>query len=606
MIDEEGMLLSIEKEVIKMTSNPLNVEVDKQQSEAANDVESSPAQDQPTHTPNKNSNSPQRVTTTVASAKKKTLANSIGHYEEEHSLPWSEFVPYGAIGDIASSLTSWKKHVKVPVAIANYLDDYFECTRAGSTVETEIFAGIINFFSCMYIIAVLPPSFARAGYDSLAVACAISLMCGIGSIACGLVTNTPLIVAPSAAVSIYFASNLQQNGLSTTQGNMAVTYAGMTFLLLGVIGPLGRFITKMIPKYIQIATTIGIGLLTVLSAFVEIRLVVQGKYTLVAVGKITDEIIIAFSGLILIWIGNYYHSKVSYLIGLAWGTFLWWTSQDLWPTLWAEVPTIKAVDFHDISDSANTIALVFQIVILLILTLFGLAKALCDLALITPPDDSIPKGRYIVVIVGACNILSGLISGPPIILSPETASGIKAGAKTGLSAIVCGSFFLLSVFFAPVFKSIPPAATSPILIMVGLILFQNIKKIDFSNLYGIPAFVCMTLIPFSDSIIAGLGFGFVTYIIISIITGDIKRLFQDFVEYYFPSEERVSIQTDITSSASVSLGELQSLPSRANRNKANRRGSAINATSARRASVAFMSNISTEVNMETGVDQQML
>ena len=580
-----------------MTSNPLN---------HANDGESqeSSTQQQDLADPTPPPSPPRRVApksdappspTKLAKAKK--FVSSIGHYDTEHELPWKEFIPYDRMSSLWRSSTTWTERIKVPVVIATLLDDHFECTRYGSTVETEIFAGIINFFSCMYIIAVVPPSFEKAGYDSLSVACAISLMCGIGSVACGLITNTPLIVAPSAAVSIYFATNVQQNNLSTGQGNMAVTYAGITFLLLGVIGPVGRFITKLIPKYIQISTTIGIGLLTVLSAFSEIDLVVQGKYTLLEVGKVTDEIVIAFSGLILIWIGNYYHSKVSYLIGLAWGTFLWWTSQDLWPTLWAEVPSIKGDYFHDISNSPNSMLLVFQIVILLLLTLFGLAKALCDLALITPPDDSIPKGRFIVIIVGACNILSGLLSGPPIILSPETASGIKAGAKTGLSAIVCGILFLLSVFFAPFFKSIPPAATSPILVMVGMILFQNIRKIDFSNVYGIPAFVCMTLIPFSDSIIAGLGYGFVTYMIISVITGDIKNLLRDFLQYYFPAEDRVSIQTDITSSASVSLEQLQNLPTRSVRIKKN----------ARRASTAFITNIAQEINMEApDVEQQML
>eukprot|EP01034_Spumella_vulgaris_P036095 gene36095-44513_t len=156
---------------------------------------------------------------------------------------------------------------------------------------------------------------------------------------------------------------------------------------------------------------------------------------------------------------------VSYLIGLFWGTVIYWSVAHLWPVLWADVPTLSVDGFSGISDP-SAILLVFEIFLLNVLSIFGLAKAMCDLAGITPTNESIPRGRALLVVIGVANLISGLFNGPPIMISPESSSGIKAGSKTGLSSVVGGSLFILSVFFAPLFSAIPPAGTTPVLIMI--------------------------------------------------------------------------------------------------------------------------------------------
>jgi AGZA family xanthine/uracil permease-like MFS transporter len=435
------------------------------------------------------------------------------------------------------------------------LEDYFECVRAGSSVETEIFAGFINFFSCMYVLAVVPQQMGKVGYDTETSAAVISFVTGIGSILCGIFTNTPLIVSPATAVSIYFVTNLQQYSLSLHSANLIVMYGGIFIVCLGIIGPLSRLISKVIPSYIQIGTTIGIGLLTALSGYSEINLVVPGRYTLLTVGTIDSQVCIAISGIILIAIGIYYHSRFAYLIGLVWGTFLWWSSQNAWPNSIASLPDFSG-DFFGPFHDTNGILVTFEMIFLIILTLFGLAKALCELAYITTTFEAIPKGRLLLVIIGLTNIGSGFIYGPPIILSPECASGIKAGARTGLSSVVAGMIFLLSVFFAPLFTAIPSAATSPVLIMIGMILFQNVKYIDFSSKYGIAAFITLTLIPFTDSIMGGLGFGYATFFIISFLNGDVKENAEKFLAFYFGSSEDETEGSKGGAATRVSLNRL--------------------------------------------------
>lgn len=132
--------------------------------------------------------------------------------------------------------------------------------------------------------------------------------------------------------------------------------------------------------------------------------------------------------------------------------------------------------------------------------------SLSNLAVLTREDSTIPRGRWIFIVCGIFTIISGLVCSVPILVSPESSASIKEGAKTGLSAVVAGLLFLLSLFFSPLFENVPSAGTSPVLIMIGVILFQNVSRVDWRNIaYAAPAFVVLFYIPFTYSIIQGKG-----------------------------------------------------------------------------------------------------
>lgn len=143
-----------------------------------------------------------------------------------------------------------------------------------------------------------------------------------------------------------------------------------------------------------------------------------------------------------------------------------------------------------------------------------------DLASLTNDDGSIPRGNWLYIVCGLSTIVSGYFSGPPILISPESAGGIKAGAKTGLSTLVCGLLYVVSIFFCPMFAEVPPSGTSPLLILVGMLLFMNVGRINW-NAPGdaVPAFFNILLIPFSYSIMCGVGFGYLLYFMIGLSTG---------------------------------------------------------------------------------------
>jgi adenine/guanine/hypoxanthine permease len=424
----------------------------------------------------------------------------------------------------------------LPTFLQHWVDlaeSFFECQTHGSSVGIEIFAGIVNFFSCMYCLPVIPEQMHAAGYTEEAAFAAICFVGGLGTIASGFLTNTPLIVAPPTAVSIFLCSGLQSEGLSPLDGNAAVVISGIAMFIIGIFAPIGRVITRLIPSCIQAGTTVGIGLLTAFAGAHEVHLIVEGEYTLLKIGRITNEVLIALSGLVILGALVIHHSKIAYVVALAWGTVIWWTQQNIWPKTWLALPTFESDHLHE-ADQA-TLILAFSLIFLNILTLFGLAAALCSLAGLIQRDGSIPRGRFLVLVIGVCNIFSGILYGPPMILSPEAVGGIKAGARTGLSAIVCGTLFFFAIFWGPFFTAIPPAGTSPLLIIVGMQLFMNIQRIDFHEpKYGIPGFCCLFFIPFTNSIICGVGVGYAMYILLNIFTLDFFHEFALWWERYFP------------------------------------------------------------------------
>lgn len=285
---------------------------------------------------------------------------------------------------------------------------------------------------------------------------------------------------------------------------------------------------QLIPVCIQAGTAVGIGLFTSLVGAIEIGLVVTGQYTLVEMGEITPEIVISICGLIIAAIGLHYHIKGSFCIALIFGTLVWWIHKDAWPDTVVKSPE---VDFYKFTHEhiSDIVLLTCDLIFLYILTLSGLVSSFSYLAGLVREDGTTPRNKWVFIMCGVTTVLSGLGSGPPILLSPESAAGIKAGARTGLSTCVCGLLFCLSVFFSPIFEAVPNAGTAPLLMLIGVILFQNVKRVDWNVITeSVPAFSCLFFIPLTYSIVQGVVLGYITYIIINLFTGDLYYNALDF------------------------------------------------------------------------------
>jgi adenine/guanine/hypoxanthine permease len=264
---------------------------------------------------------------------------------------------------------------------------------------------------------------------------------------------------------------------------------------------------------------VGIGLITALAGAIEVKMVVRGKYTILDMGELTPEVVTAIANLIIVAVLLHYHVKGAFCTGLIVGTFMWWIISKEWPDSVVTAPTV-ASETGDIHNS-RIILFIFNMFFLYVLTLNGLGRSLSDLAQLTKSNGAIPRGNFLFIVAGLTTMLSGYITGPPILISPESAAGIKAGAKTGLSTLICGILFGISIFFAPIFAAVPAAGTAPLLIMVGVMMFGNAKRVDWTDYkIAVPAYCVLFFIPFTYSILRGVAIGYVIYVMIGLFTGD--------------------------------------------------------------------------------------
>lgn len=211
-----------------------------------------------------------------------------------------------------------------------------------------------------------------------------------------------------------------------------------------------------------------------------------------------------------------------------------WAQKNDWPNGILGLTEFKVLNYGD-SSSPYRALLVIDLLFLYIIYLNGLIYSLGDMAQLIRDDGAVPRKRWLYILCGAMTILSGYLMGAPMLISPESAAAIKDGAKTGLSAVVCGMLFLVSTFFIPVFTAVPAAGIAPILIMLGALLFQNVTKLDWhDNQQNTVAFIVLFFIPFTYSVIQGVIIGYVVHISVGLMTGS---LFTDFIymkNIYFP------------------------------------------------------------------------
>ena len=421
----------------------------------------------------------------------------------------------------------------------SWLDDMceilFHIQARESTILGEVYYGFVHFVSCLYVLAVIPQQLVTAGYSDKTSVVTTALCCGFGSVIGGLFMNLPYVLAPPTVVSIYLVVFLREKGLGPEYGNAAVILSGVSLMFFGH-KPLAHFVGTLIPLPIQVGAAVGIGLLTALAGATEVDLIKNGgQFQLLKKGEVSAEQLIAISGLVIISVAIHYHIKAAFCLGLIFCTFSWWIYDNDWPSAITERPTFFLTGYTGFTTD-NTPLLTFDLVFLYILYLSGITTSLSNLAGLTRENGETPRGRWIFIVCGLLTILSGLLNGPPILISPESAAGIKAGAKTGLSTFVCGLLFLVSMFMSPIFQHVPHAGTSPVLLMIGTLLFQNVNRIDWSDLKdAAPAFCVLFFIPFMYSVVEGVLMGYYIYLLIGLCTGDLAHNCAEFVKYYFPS-----------------------------------------------------------------------
>ena len=364
--------------------------------------------------------------------------------------------------------------------------------------------------------------FNHCSYDPAQTASNIAAMMALGNFISAFVTNLPFVISPLVAVNLFIIDYLVDNEAGVHEGNIASIWAGVLLCIFGS-KPFAIIFLKLIPRSLQAATAVGIGLLVSLSGAIEIGLIVQGNRTLVDMGELSAPIIIGLVTVVLIGVLYQCHIKGAFVIGLVFGSIIQWTTENSWPNAFSDIPTTsKEYNIFDFNDV--TVPLIFSTFAICFAILVGITRAFSDLAQLTHANGHIPRARLLFIVCGIISIISGLNGGPPFTLSNETPVALKDGAKTGLSVLVSSFLFFILIFVAPLFTEIPVAGTMPILFMIGVFLIANAKKIEWTVMAdALPAYFVIFIIPFTQSVLHGFIFGFVIYTMMAIVSGHFKE-----------------------------------------------------------------------------------
>jgi len=445
------------------------------------------------------------------------------------------------------------------------LDRYFKITERGSTVEREIRGGLVTFFTMSYIIVLNPLiiGFATDQDGALlgsstdkpnlaAIAAGTALVAGVMTILMGVVANYPLALATGLGLNAFVAFSVA-NQMTWADAMGLVVIEGLVILVLVLTG-FREAVFHAVPAQLKIAISVGIGLFIALIGFVDagfVRRIPDAAHSTVPVqlgqnGQLSGWPVLVFAiGLVLIvslWVLKV---RGAILISIIATTVLaiiveaiadlgpstenpkgWSLNVPAWPDDIIATPHFDTVGEFSLLGSWGNAGVVT--VLLLIFTLMladffdtmGTMTAIGAEAGLLQEDGTPPNTRRILVVdslAAAAGGAAGVSSNTSYI---ESASGVGEGARTGLASVVTGLLFLAAIFVAPVVEIIPSEAAVPALVLVGFLMMQQVKGIDWDDLeIAIPAFLTIVLMPFTYSISVGIGAGFLAYVLIKVIRG---------------------------------------------------------------------------------------
>lgn len=422
------------------------------------------------------------------------------------------------------------------------LAKFFHLTEHKTTVKKEILAGLTTFSTMAYILAVNPSILSRTGMDFNALITATALAAAIGTLVMALYARLPIGVAPGMGLNAFFAYTIVSSmGYSWQFALTAVFLEGVIFIFLSMFR-IREAIINSIPENLKHAISVGIGLLIALIGMANAGIIETGMHhvgdgkldgVILKMGNITSiGPLIALIGLIVSAVLMYRNVNAALLIGILAATVvgipLGITHFPANGHLVSLPPSLAPVAFKLQFDKIFTLDMVMILFTLLMVNLFdtvGTLIGLCNKAGLLDEKGRLPRAKQALMADAVGTTAAGLLGTSVVTAYVESASGIAAGGKTGLTSFTVAIMFLLSLFFAPVFAMIPQAATAPALIIVGMLMMGAVTKINFNDVTeAIPAFLAIVMMPYSYSIAEGIVFGMLSYVLLKVLTGQYKSI----------------------------------------------------------------------------------
>ena len=415
------------------------------------------------------------------------------------------------------------------------LERIFGLRGHGTTVRTEVFAGFTTFLTMAYIVVVNPAILSEAGLPVAAVAAATCLAAGFGSLLMGFIANYPLALAPGMGLNAYFTYTVvKAMGVPWETALGCVFLSGAAFLVLTLVG-VRQMIVAAIPRSLFAAVAAGVGLFIAFIGLRDAGIITPNPATAVGLGDLTKPTAaLSILGLLVIGGLQAWRVKGAMLIGIVLTAAAGWALGLAHVTPGGySLTAISATAFRlDIPGALNLKggfgATLLEIVfVFLFVDLFdnvGTLVAVTKRAGLVDEAGAIPRLNRI-LIADSVATMAGALAGTSTVTSYiESASGVAAGGRTGLTSVTVGILFLITLIFAPLVQAIPSAATAPALILVGAMMVGALVEVDWADPgVAIPAFLTMVTIPLSYSIANGLAFGITSFAALKLVRGQARR-----------------------------------------------------------------------------------
>ncbi len=424
------------------------------------------------------------------------------------------------------------------------MERFFKLKEHGTTFKTEIIAGLTTFFAMAYIIFVNPSYLSQAGMDYTSVLVATCVSAAIGCFLTAFLANVPFAQAPGMGLNAFFTFSVCFGmGYTWQQALTIVFISGILFLIIAV-SPVRSKIISSIPAPLKAAISAGIGLFICFIGLLNADIVKLTGDTIVdgvVVGTdfsdlgaiLTSGPALALIGVLITGVLMAWKVKGAMFIGIIATTLigipmgLTHAPASLTENAITLAPTLFKFDFGGLF-SHGVLPVVTAIVTFAMCDCFDTVGTLIGTASnagMLDKDGNLPHGDKALVADACATVVGACLGTSTVTTFVESSTGISEGGRTGLTSVVVGILFLLSVVFAPIAGIIPTQATAPALIIVGMLMIGNVAKIDWSDIeVALPCFLTIIMMPFAYSISDGIGFGFISYCVLKIFRGKFKEV----------------------------------------------------------------------------------
>lgn len=421
-----------------------------------------------------------------------------------------------------------------PPADAGLLEKFFQLKANGTNVKTEILAGLTTFMTMAYIIFVNPAILVNAGMDKGAVLVATALASAVATLFMGLYANYPFALAPGMGLNAFFAFGLVLGMGLTWQSALGAVFVSGCIAVIVTLTRLRESLIRAIPVSLKHAVAAGIGLFIALIGFKSAGLVIGDPNTLVTLANFTwstpegQSAMLALFGLLImgallvrrvngaILLGILATAVIGYILGVS------KPPTEIFSTPPSLAPTFFKLSFEGVF-TAGMFGVIFSLFFVDLFDTIGTFVGVADRAKMIDEKGNLVRGNRALFADSIGTVVGSLLGTSNTTTYVESAAGVSAGGRTGLTAVVVAILFLASTFFSGVALAIPGYATAPALIMVGVLMAAPLMNIKFDDaLEAIPAFLTVIMMPLSFSIATGLALGFISYVVLNMLAGRAK------------------------------------------------------------------------------------